>query len=427
MFKDSVKIVIRSGNGGNGHVSFRRELFVPNGGPDGGDGGKGGDIIFEVDKGLNTLNDFRHMRKYFAGNGQEGGKRRCHGKNGESLVIKVPEGTVIRDEKSGKVITDMSGSNSREVVLIGGRGGQGNMHYVTAVMQAPKYAQAGKPGTEMTVILELKVIADVGLVGFPNAGKSTLLSRVSNATPKIADYPFTTLNPILGVVGVGEGSSFVMADIPGLIEGASEGQGLGHDFLRHLERTKLLLHVVDAAGTEYRDPIEDVRIINNELMSYGDKLAKLPQIIVANKTDVILVDEGEEDPVQRLRDAFEPEFEVFPISAVTGEGVKELMAHVWQILRTMPDETVVFEKEFVPVIDEPDLPYTISRNDAGEFVVEGPLIEKMLGYTNLDSEKGFAFFQKFMSDRGVYKQLKKEGIQEGDTVRLYGHTFEYLE
>ena len=427
MFKDSVKIVIRSGNGGNGHVSFRRELFVPNGGPDGGDGGKGGDIIFEVDKGLNTLNDFRHMRKYFAGNGQEGGKRRCHGKNGESLVIKVPEGTVIRDEKSGKVITDMSGSNSREVVLTGGRGGQGNMHYVTAVMQAPKYAQAGKPGTEMTVILELKVIADVGLVGFPNAGKSTLLSRVSNATPKIADYPFTTLNPILGVVGVGEGSSFVMADIPGLIEGASEGQGLGHDFLRHLERTKLLLHVVDAAGTEYRDPIEDVRIINNELMSYGDKLAKLPQIIVANKTDVILVDEGEEDPVQRLRDAFEPEFEVFPISAVTGEGVKELMAHVWQILRTMPDETVVFEKEFVPVIDEPDLPYTISRNDAGEFVVEGPLIEKMLGYTNLDSEKGFAFFQKFMSDRGVYKQLKKEGIQEGDTVRLYGHTFEYLE
>jgi GTP-binding protein len=427
MFKDSVKIVIRSGNGGNGHVSFRRELFVPNGGPDGGDGGKGGDIIFEVDKGLNTLNDFRHMRRYFAGNGQEGGKRRCHGKNGEDLVIKVPEGTVIRDEQSGKVITDMSGGNAREVVLTGGRGGQGNMHYVTAVMQAPKYAQAGKPGTEMTVILELKVIADVGLVGFPNAGKSTLLSHVSNATPKIADYPFTTLNPVLGVVGVGEGSSFVMADIPGLIEGASEGQGLGHDFLRHLERTKLLLHVVDAAGTEYRDPVEDVHVINNELMSYGDKLAKLPQIIVANKTDSILTEEGEKDNVQRLREAFEPEYEVFPISAVTGEGVKELMAHVWQILRTMPDETVVFEKEYIPVIDEPDLPYSISRNDAGEYVVEGPLIEKMLGYTNLESEKGFAFFQKFMGERGVYKQLKKEGIQEGDIVRLYGHTFEYLE
>jgi GTP-binding protein len=427
MFKDSVKIVIRSGNGGNGHVSFRRELFVPNGGPDGGDGGKGGDIIFEVDKGLNTLNDFRHMRRYFAGNGQEGGKRRCHGKNGEDLVIKVPEGTVIRDEQSGKVITDMSGGNAREVVLTGGRGGQGNMHYVTAVMQAPKYAQAGKPGTEMTVILELKVIADVGLVGFPNAGKSTLLSHVSNATPKIADYPFTTLNPVLGVVGVGEGSSFVMADIPGLIEGASEGQGLGHDFLRHLERTKLLLHVVDAAGTEYRDPVEDVHVINNELMSYGDKLAKLPQIIVANKTASILTEEGEKDNVQRLREAFEPEYEVFPISAVTGEGVKELMAHVWQILRTMPDETVVFEKEYIPVIDEPDLPYSISRNDAGEYVVEGPLIEKMLGYTNLESEKGFAFFQKFMGERGVYKQLKKEGIQEGDIVRLYGHTFEYLE
>lgn len=427
MFKDSVKIVIRSGSGGNGHVSFRRELFVPNGGPDGGDGGKGGDIIFEVDKGLNTLNDFRHMRKYFAGNGQEGGKRRCHGKNGESLVIKVPEGTVVRDEKSGKVITDMSGGNNREVILSGGRGGQGNMHYATAVMQAPKYAQAGKPGTEMTVILELKVIADVGLVGFPNAGKSTLLSRVSNATPKIADYPFTTLNPILGVVGVGEGSSFVMADIPGLIEGASEGQGLGHDFLRHLERTKLLLHVVDAAGTEYRDPVEDVRVINNELHSYGEKLAKLPQIIVANKADVILVDEGEEDPIRRLKDAYEPEYEVFAISAVTGAGVKELLAHVWQLLKRMPEETVVFEKEYIPVIDEPDLPFTVKRNDAGEYVVEGPLIEKMLGYTNLESEKGFAFFQKFMSERGVYRRLKKEGIQEGDTVRLYGHTFEYLE
>ena len=427
MFKDSVKIVIRSGSGGNGHVSFRRELFVPNGGPDGGDGGKGGDIIFEVDKGLNTLNDFRHMRKYFAGNGQEGGKRRCHGKNGESLVIKVPEGTVVRDEKSGKVITDMSGGNNREVILSGGRGGQGNMHYATAVMQAPKYAQAGKPGTEMTVILELKVIADVGLVGFPNAGKSTLLSRVSNATPKIADYPFTTLNPILGVVGVGEGSSFVMADIPGLIEGASEGQGLGHDFLRHLERTKLLLHVVDAAGTEYRDPVEDVRVINNELHSYGEKLAKLPQIIVANKADVILLDEGEEDPIRRLKDAYEPEYEVFAISAVTGEGVKELLAHVWQLLKRMPEETVVFEKEYIPVIDEPDLPFTVKRNDAGEYVVEGPLIEKMLGYTNLESEKGFAFFQKFMSERGVYRRLKKEGIQEGDTVRLYGHTFEYLE
>ena len=427
MFKDSVKIVIRSGSGGNGHVSFRRELFVPNGGPDGGDGGKGGDIIFEIDKGLNTLNDFRHMRKYFAGNGQEGGKRRCHGKNGESLVIKVPEGTVVRDEKSGKVITDMSGGNNREVILSGGRGGQGNMHYATAVMQAPKYAQAGKPGTEMTVILELKVIADVGLVGFPNAGKSTLLSRVSNATPKIADYPFTTLNPILGVVGVGEGSSFVMADIPGLIEGASEGQGLGHDFLRHLERTKLLLHVVDAAGTEYRDPVEDVRVINNELHSYGEKLAKLPQIIVANKADVILVDEGEEDPIRRLKDAYEPEYEVFAISAVTGEGVKELLAHVWQLLKRMPEETVVFEKEYIPVIDEPDLPFTVKRNDAGEYVVEGPLIEKMLGYTNLESEKGFAFFQKFMSERGVYRRLKKEGIQEGDTVRLYGHTFEYLE
>lgn len=427
MFTDSVKIVIRSGNGGNGHVSFRRELFVPNGGPDGGDGGKGGDIIFEVDKGLNTLNDFRHMRKYSAGNGQEGGKRRCHGKNGDNLVIKVPEGTIVREAESGKVITDMSGGNDREVILAGGRGGQGNMHYVTSVMQAPKYAQAGRPGTELTVILELKVIADVGLVGFPNAGKSTLLSRVSNAAPKIANYPFTTLNPILGVVEVGLGSSFVMADIPGLIEGASDGLGLGHDFLKHLERTKLLLHVVDAAGTEYRDPVEDVLAINRELESFSEKLAALPQIIVANKSDVILVDEDEEDPIARLKERFEPQYEVFPISAVTGEGVKDLMNHVWQILRTMPEEPVVFEREYVPVFDEPELPYTITRSKEGEYIVEGPLIEKMLGYTNLESEKGFAFFQKFMADRGIYRQLKAEGIEEGDTVRIYGHTFEYLE
>ena len=291
MFADRAKVYIRSGKGGDGHVSFRRELYVPDGGPDGGDGGRGGDIIFVVDKGLNTLTDFRHVRKYVAGDGQEGSKRRRHGADGEDKIIKVPEGTVIKDAESGRVIADMSGGNDRVVLLKGGRGGQGNMHYATATMQAPRYAQPGKPAQELTVLLELKVIADVGLVGFPNVGKSTLLSRVSNARPKIANYPFTTIHPNLGVVDLGEGQSFVMADIPGLIEGAADGVGLGHDFLRHVERTKLLIHVVDAAGTEGRDPVEDVRAIEKELAAYSDQLAKLPQVIAANKTDSIYVEE----------------------------------------------------------------------------------------------------------------------------------------
>ncbi len=287
MFADRAKIFIKSGKGGDGHVSFRRELYVPCGGPDGGDGGDGGDIIFEVEDGLNTLSDFRQVRKYAAQDGEQGGKKRCHGKNGGDLIVKVPEGTVIKEFESGKVITDMSGENRREVILKGGRGGQGNMHYATPTMQAPKYAQPGQSGQELWVQLELKVIADVGLVGFPNVGKSTLLSRVSNARPKIANYHFTTLNPHLGVVDIDGGKGFVMADIPGLIEGASEGIGLGHDFLRHIERTRVLVHVVDAASTEGRDPLEDIRAINKELEAYNPDLMKRPQIIAANKTDVI--------------------------------------------------------------------------------------------------------------------------------------------
>ncbi len=428
MFADRAKIFIKSGKGGDGHVSFRRELYVPCGGPDGGDGGKGGDIIFEVDDGLNTLTDFRQIHKYVAKNGEQGGKKRCHGANADNLVIKVPEGTVIKDFESGKVIADMSGENRREVILRCGKGGLGNMNFATPTMQAPKYAQPGQDGQELWVQLELKVIADVGLVGFPNVGKSTLLSRVSNAKPKIANYHFTTLDPHLGVVDLDGGAGFVMADIPGLIEGASQGIGLGHDFLRHIERTKVLIHVVDAASTEGRDPVADIRAINQELGAYNPELLTRPQVIAANKTDAIYVEEGAEDPVERIRREFEPEgIKVFAISAVSGKGVKELLYEVYHMLQGLDQAPVIFEKEFdtSTLGAGANLPYTIEINEDGEYVVEGPRIEKMLGYTNLESEKGFVFFQKFMKDTGILDELEEKGIQEGDTVRMYGFVFDY--
>ena len=428
MFADRAKIFIKSGKGGDGHVSFRRELYVPCGGPDGGDGGKGGDIIFEVDDGLNTLTDFRQIHKYVAKNGEQGGKKRCHGANADNLVIKVPEGTVIKDFESGKVIADMSGENRREVILKGGKGGLGNMHFATSTMQVPKYAQPGQPAQELWVQLELKVIADVGLVGFPNVGKSTLLSRVSNARPKIANYHFTTLNPHLGVVDLQDGQGFVMADIPGLIEGASQGIGLGHDFLRHIERTKVLVHVVDAASVEGRDPVEDIRTINAELKAYNPSLLERPQVIAANKVDSIYNtgEEDWEDPVERLKREFEPEgIQVFAISAVTGQGVKELLYHVNDLLKTVDRKPVIFEKEFEYQYQGENLPYTVERNEDGIYVVEGPKIEKMLGYTNLDSEKGFQFFQKFLKDSGILAELEEAGIEEGDTVRMYGLEFDY--
>lgn len=425
MFTDSAKVFIKSGDGGNGHVSFRREIYVPNGGPDGGDGGKGGDIIFEVDDGLNTLVDFRHVRKYVAQPGEEGGKRRCHGANGKDLVIKVPQGTVVKDMETGKVITDMSGDNRREVILKGGKGGLGNMNFATATMQAPKYAQPGQAGAELWVQLELKVLADVGLVGFPNVGKSTLLSRVSNARPKVANYHFTTLNPHLGVVNLGDGNSFVMADIPGLIEGASEGAGLGHEFLRHIERTKILLHVVDGASVEGRDPVEDVHMIMEELKAYNPKLLELPQAIAANKLDA-LYDE-EMNPLQALKDEFESQgIPVFGISAVSGEGVNELLYYLFKVLSTVDRTPKIFEKEFeVEYMTDRNLPYTVEKNEDGEYVVEGPRIEKMLGYTNLESEKGFNFFQKFLKENGILEALEEAGIEEGDTVRMYGLVFDY--
>lgn len=426
MFADRAKIYIRSGKGGDGHCSFRRELYVPDGGPDGGDGGRGGDVIFEIDKGLNTLADFRHKRKYVAPDGEQGGKRKCHGKDAEDIILKVPEGTVVREAETNKVIADMSGENVRQIVLKGGRGGMGNMHFATATMQAPKYAQPGKPSQELWVNLELKVIADVGLVGFPNVGKSTFLSRVTNAQPKIANYHFTTLSPNLGVVDLDDAKGFVIADIPGLIEGASEGIGLGHEFLRHVERTKLMIHVVDAAGTEGRDPVEDIYTINAELKAYNEQIARRPQVIAANKIDLIYA--GDEDPIERLRKEFEPQgIRIFPISGVTGEGLSSLLYYVSSELQKMDDKPIVFEQEFFPedALIHTDLPFTVEVED-DMYVVEGPKIEKMLGYTNLESEKGFAFFQKFLKEGGILEALENAGIEEGDTVKMYGLQFEYF-
>ena len=420
MFIDKAKIVVMSGKGGDGHVSFRREKYVPAGGPDGGDGGNGGSVIFEVDEGLNTLVDFRHIRKYQAQHGEPGGKRRCTGKSGQDLVIKVPEGTIIREASTGKVIADMSGGLRRYVIL---------KHYATSTMQAPKYAQPGQPSRTLELILELKVIADVGLVGFPNVGKSTLLSMVSNAKPRIANYHFTTLNPILGVVDLDGARGFVLADIPGLIEGAADGAGLGHEFLAHIERTKLLIHVVDAAGSEGRDPVEDIKAINKELSAYESEIGNKKQVVAANKCD--LLEEGS-DALERIRAYCDTlGVEVFPISAATGNGIKELMYHVSGLLEQMPSETTVFEQEYDPEemlqIDSTE-PFTVEYDEkAREYVVEGPRIERMLGYTNLETEKGFIFFQKFLQENKIIERLKELGCKEGDTVRLYGHRFEYYD
>lgn len=443
MFADRARIIISSGKGGDGHVSFRREKYVPDGGPDGGDGGRGGDVYLVVDDGLNTLIDFKHKRKYAAGNGENGGKRNCRGKDGGDCIIKVPRGTVVKDADTQRVIIDMSGDCREYKILSGGRGGCGNQHYATSTMQAPKYAQPGQPAKTVEVLLELKVIADVGLVGYPSVGKSTFLSRVSNARPQIAEYHFTTLNPHLGVVDLGDGNSFVLADIPGLIEGAAEGHGLGLQFLRHIERNKLLIHILDAASTEGRDPLEDYRKINAELKAYGDKVASIPQIVAANKTDAVVretepvdIDEDGEliypeyqDPIERIKNALEPEgVKVFPISAVTGEGIKELLSYVYQRLQEMKQEDVVFDTEYNPdeALQYENEPFEVSYNeDANEYVVEGPRIEKMLGYTNLESEKGFRFFQKFLKDNGILEELEALGISEGDTVRMYGLKFDY--
>jgi len=429
MFTDFARIHIRAGKGGDGHVSFRREKFVPAGGPDGGDGGRGGDVIAVVDKGMNTLFFYKHRYAFKAGDGGNGEKRRRHGSDAQDLILKVPEGTIIREASTQKVIADMSGGNERQVLLKGGRGGRGNMNFATSVNQAPRYAEPGKPALELDVTLELKLVADVGLVGFPNAGKSTFLSRVSNAQPKIADYPFTTIQPNLGVVDFGDGRGFVIADMPGLIEGASEGVGLGHQFLRHIERTRVIIHLVDAASFDGRDPVEDIRAIHKELETYNPAIMEKPIIIAANKIDAL---SGlKDDPVGRIKAAFENEgYKVYAISAVTGEGVDALLRDTMNILETTAPESVYYEQEYFPELEAAEeLPYTIveeyDRSGEKIFRVEGPRIEKMLSFYNLASEKGFVKFQKFMENSGINKELEEAGIKEGDTVRMYGHAFDY--
>lgn len=427
MFADRARIFIRAGKGGDGHVSFRREKYVPDGGPDGGDGGKGGDVIFVVDEGLNTLTDFRHITKYRAQDGEPGGKRNCHGANGADVVLKVPPGTVIKDSETGKVILDMADKKEPVVLLKGGRGGRGNRNYVTSTMQAPKYAQPGQPAKELIVDLELKCIADVGLVGFPSVGKSTFLARVTNARPKIAEYHFTTLTPNLGVVDLGEHNGFVIADIPGIIEGAAEGVGLGLEFLRHIERTKVIIHIVDAASIDGRDPVNDVKIINEELKKYNKDIESRPTVIAANKIDAL--DEiGYETVIEMLKEEFEKDgVKIFPISAVSGKGISELLWYVNDLVKNAPDDVVEFEPEVdLDFHDNPDLPFEVSYNEEDEvYVIEGPRIERMLGYTNLESEKGFEFFQKFLKTNSILDQLEALGIGEGDTVRMYGLEFDY--
>ena len=428
MFIDYAKIYVKSGKGGNGHISFRRELYVPAGGPDGGDGGKGGDIIFEVDPGLNTLLPFKHQYKYVAENGEEGGKKKCHGKNGNDLVIKVPNGTLIRDTESNKIILDMTGINERVTLLKGGKGGLGNMHFATSVMQAPRYAKPGEDAKELYLTLELKVLADVGLVGFPNVGKSTFISKVTNARPEIKNYHFTTLNPHLGVCEV-DNTEFVIADIPGIIEGAGEGVGLGLQFLKHIERTKILLHVIDIAGVEGRDPLNDLDIIFNELNKYNVNLSKKRQIIAANKIDSI-DKESLDIKINEIKKKYK-NIEIYPISGLSGEGINELLKKLKDevILSRQESDIETFESEISvdELINKDDNELIIEKPTNNYYKVRGEKINKMLGYTNLDTEKGMKYFQDFLKDEGIIKELKNKGMVEGDTVDVAGIEFEYYD
>lgn len=423
MFTDYVKIYAKAGDGGNGAISFRREKYVAAGGPDGGDGGKGGDVYFEVDPNSNTLIDFRYKKKFKAQNGNNGEGSNKYGRGGEDLTIKVPIGTVIKDATTNEVLADLSQEGQRELVLKGGRGGKGNTHFATSTRQAPRFSQDGENGEEKELILELKLLADVGLIGFPNVGKSTFLGRTTSATPKIADYHFTTLEPNLGVVKTEYGESFVIADIPGIIEGASEGVGLGLQFLRHIERTRLLLHVIDVSGSEGRDPIDDFNKINAELQKYSKKLSKRKQIIVANKIDS-MQDESLYNELEKM--AKENNIEIFKISAVTGEGVSELIKHVSELLKTLPkDNLIEYETRKVYKMEDKD-EYTI-RKDGKMYVIEGEPVERIMRRVNIEDNESLYYFQKNLDALGVNERLKKMGIQEGDIVKIADYELEWEE
>ena len=424
MFTDYAKIIIKSGNGGDGAVTFRREKYVAAGGPDGGDGGKGGDIYFRVDPNANTLIDFRYTKKFKAQNGENGSGGNKYGKSGEDLYIDVPIGTIIRDAETGKIVADLSKDGQVELVLKGGRGGKGNSHFATATRQVPRFAQAGEDGEEKEVILELKLLADVGLLGFPNVGKSTFLSVVTDAKPKIANYHFTTIEPNLGVVKTEKGDSFVIADIPGIIEGASEGIGLGIQFLRHVERTRLLLHVIDVSGIEGRNPVQDFHTINEELKKYSEKLSQRKQIIVANKIDIMQDDTGYKE-LEKL--AKEQNIEIFKISGATGQGIKELLNRVSEVLKTLPKEEIVDEEDrVVYTLNDDSNDFTVRKED-GIFIIEGKAINRLMGRINIDDNESMYYFEKSLKQLGIEAELKKQGIKEGDTVKVLNWTFEWYE
>lgn len=425
MFIDKARIFVKAGNGGNGAVSFRREKYVPAGGPDGGDGGRGASVIFEVDNDLRTLMDFKYQRKYVATPGGDGSKKRQAGKNGEDLVLKVPAGTIIRDEASGKIIADLKHEGDRAVVARGGRGGKGNQHFANAVRQAPNFAKSGTDGEERWVILELKMIADVGLLGFPNVGKSTFLSVVTAAKPKIANYHFTTLTPNLGVVQTKFGDSFVLADIPGLIEGAAEGIGLGHDFLRHVERTKVLIHIVDISGLEGRNALEDFDAINGELKLYNEKLSTRPQVVVANKIDIL----EDESVYEEFKTTLEERgYKVFKMSAATREGIDDVIAYVSQILKDAEEIELVSEEElYVPELDDEQEEGLQVEIEDGVYVVTGKSLRRIMYSVNFEDMESIQFFQKTMESQGVFDKLREMGIEDGDTVKIYDIEFEFYD
>ena len=424
MFTDYAKITIKSGNGGDGAVTFRREKYVAAGGPDGGDGGRGGSIYFRVDPNANTLIDFRYTKKFKAQSGENGSGGHKYGKSGEDLYINVPIGTIIKDAETGKIVADLSQEGQEELVLKGGRGGKGNSHFATATRQVPRFAQAGEDGEEKEVILELKLLADVGLLGFPNVGKSTFLSVVTDAKPKIANYHFTTIEPNLGVVKLQSGDSFVIADIPGIIEGASEGVGLGIQFLRHVERTRLLLHVIDVSGIEGRNPVQDFYTINEELKSYSEKLSSRKQRIVANKRDVMQDETG----LKELEELAKKEgLELFKISGVTGQGVPELLNRVSEVLKTLPKEEIVeAEERVVYTLEDDKDDFTVSK-EGDTFVIEGKAINRLMGRINIDDNESMYYFQKNLKSLGIEDELKRQGIKEGDFVKILNWTFEWYE
>ena len=424
MFVDYTKIIIKSGDGGNGAVAFRREKYVAAGGPDGGDGGNGGNIYFQVDKDKNTLIDFRYNRKFKAQNGENGSGSHCNGKYGEDLYIKVPIGTVIKDVETGKIVADLSKPNQTELILKGGRGGRGNSHFKTPTRQAPRFAEDGEKGEEKEIILELKLLADVGLLGFPNVGKSTFLKSVTDAKPKIANYHFTTLEPNLGVVKTKDGDGFVIADIPGIIEGASEGVGLGIQFLRHVERTRLLLHFLDVSSQEGRNPVEDFYAINKELKKYSEKLSQRKQIIVANKVDV-MQDDTLLKEVEEL--AKKEKLQLYSISAVTGQGVQELINDVSNILKTLPKEDVIeVEDKIVYTLEDKQEQWSIQEKD-GVFIVSGKAVERLMGRVNIEDNESMYYLQKSLKNMGIEEKLKQMGVHEGDTVILADWELEWYE